>query len=65
MPAPRWTARLAATLALAAAVTALSAPAASAHPVLLPYCDEIVLPFFGPILNCHTWFGDLQFSRPW
>ncbi|MBB3036782.1 hypothetical protein [Hoyosella altamirensis] len=56
---------------------ALAAPAAAvaetperpgvqpAHAVLFPYCEEAQFPFFGPVIICHTWFGDLTFSRPW
>lgn len=36
-----------------------------AHAVLIPYCEEATFPFFGPVIICHTWFGDLTFSRPW
>lgn len=36
-----------------------------AHAVLIPYCDEHHWPIFGWVLVCHTWFGDLTFSRPW
>ncbi|GGC54688.1 hypothetical protein IEU95_09255 [Hoyosella rhizosphaerae] len=39
--------------------------ATPAHMVLIPYCEESSLPFFGPIIICHTLFGDLTFSRPW
>ncbi|WP_278312582.1 hypothetical protein [Lolliginicoccus levis] len=36
-----------------------------AHLTLLPYCEESSLPFFGPIIICHLFVGDVTFSRPW